>query len=80
MQKTMNSSIKAKAAGLLHITMVHLSKTSIGIFELDAVSCFDRIVMHFAFLCIKALGAPDKLLQVWETALYNVVHRIHPSY
>jgi hypothetical protein len=65
---------------VLHITMAHLTKTPLGIFESDAASCFDRIVVRFAFLCFKALRAPDKPLQMWEAALYNVIHGIRTGY
>jgi hypothetical protein len=86
----MTLSTKAKAAGLevndvvpskvLRITMAHLTKKSSGIFESDAAPCFERIVLHFAFLCFKALGALDKLLQMWEAALYNAIHGIQTGY
>eukprot|EP00980_Cylindrotheca_fusiformis_P007672 scaffold1608_cov91-Cylindrotheca_fusiformis.AAC.2 len=65
---------------VLHISMSHLTKTALGIFESDAASCFDRIIMRFAFHCFKTLGAPLSPMAMWEDALYNVRHSIKTGY
>jgi hypothetical protein len=65
---------------VLHITMSHLTKTSLGLFESDAEACFDRIVMLMAFLAFKSLGAPHKPLQMWERTLYHVRHVLRTGF
>ena len=45
---------------VLHMNMANLTRTSLGLFESDAASCFDRIVMLLAFLSFKAMGAPNR--------------------
>jgi endonuclease/exonuclease/phosphatase family metal-dependent hydrolase len=65
---------------VLHITMAHLTKTPLGLFESDAEACFDRIVMLMAFLAFKSLGAPTKPLQMWEQALYHVRHALRTGF
>jgi hypothetical protein len=65
---------------VLHITMAHLTKTPLGLFESDAESCFDRIVMLMAFLAFKSLGAPIKPLQMWEQTLYHVRHELRTGF
>jgi hypothetical protein len=65
---------------ILHITMSHLTKTPLGLFESDAEACFDRIVMLMAFLAFKSLGAPAKPLQMWEQTLYHVRHVLRTGF
>jgi endonuclease/exonuclease/phosphatase family metal-dependent hydrolase len=65
---------------VLHITMSHLTKTPLGIFESDAEACFDRIVMLMAFMSFKSLGAPSKPLQMWEQTLCHVRHSLRTGF
>jgi hypothetical protein len=65
---------------VLHFTMAHLTKTPLGLFESDAESCFDRIVMLMAFMAFKAMGAPSGPLRMWEQTLYNVQHELRTGY
>jgi hypothetical protein len=65
---------------VLHITMSHLTKTPLGLFESDAEACFDRIVMLMAFLSFKSLGAPTNALQMWEQTLYHVRHELRTGF
>jgi hypothetical protein len=65
---------------VLHITMAHLTKTPLGLFESDAEACFDRLVMLFVFLCFIALGAPPRPLKMWEQTLYHVRHVLRTGF
>ena len=58
----------------------HYTKTSLGTFESDAESCFDRLVMGFVLVCFIALGAPKKAVQSWETVLKHIVHYVQTGH
>jgi hypothetical protein len=63
-------------AKILHTHMATYSHTSLGQFESDAASCFDRIVMLFVFAILTAWGAPTPALRMWERTLYHIVHSV----
>jgi hypothetical protein len=53
------------------------SQTSMGQFESDATTCFNREVMNFVLTCFSTNGAPMGPLRMWEHTLTLAVVVLH---
>ena len=63
---------------LYHLS--HFTKTAMSIFDSDAESFFDRIVMLFALVCYMIWGAPTSAMSIWESTLHHTYHHVKSAY
>jgi exonuclease III len=60
----------------LNYTMSHLTRTPLALFENDAKSCYDRIVMRLALSIFRFYGVPAEACEMQEKTLKHIKHRI----
>jgi hypothetical protein len=70
----------ASISKVLHNLTAAFTHTSMGQFESDATACFDREIMKFVLACYHSTGAPMGPLRMWESVLYNIVHRVKTGF
>ena len=63
-----------------HYLLSNLTKNSIGHFESNTTSYFDRIVMEMVLIGFKNGRAQVQPIQMWECILQSVHHHIKIAY